>query len=157
MTGPKNNKPVILLRLCLVAGTLDAIAAILMSWKYPASSVFQYIASGWFGPSAFKGGAAMVIWGLVFHYLIASFYSILFFFLYPGFKRVIRNKFAIAVIIGLLIWSVMNFVVLPLTNVPKSTGHISIISILISASVLCVTLGAPVVIIAGRYYSRVIR
>ncbi|HEX3386255.1 MAG TPA: hypothetical protein VHS53_13740, partial [Mucilaginibacter sp.] len=116
--------------------------------------VFQYIASGWFGPAAFKGGTTMVIWGLVFHYFIASFYSILFFFLYPGFKRVIRSKFAIAIIIGLLIWSVMNFLVLPLTNVPKSIGHISWVSILISASVLCVTVGAPVVIIADRYYRK---
>ncbi|HWD89432.1 MAG TPA: hypothetical protein VG367_14975 [Mucilaginibacter sp.] len=149
---PEQKKASTLLVLCLIAGTLDAIAAILMSWKYPTSSVFQYIASGWFGPAAFKGGTVMVIWGLVFHYLIASFYSILFFLLYPGFKRVVKSRFAIAIIIGLLIWSLMNFLVLPLTNIPKGNGHISVISILISASVLCVTVGAPMVIMADRYY-----
>jgi hypothetical protein len=96
----------------------------------------------------------MVIWGLAFHYFIASFYSILFFFLYPGLKRIVRSKFVIAIIIGLLIWSVMNFLVLPLTNVPKGNGHVSVLSILISASVLCITLGAPVVIVADRYYRK---
>ena len=54
MTGQK--KSTTLLLLCLIAGTLDALAAILLSWKHPASGVFKYIASGWFGMAAFKGG-----------------------------------------------------------------------------------------------------
>jgi hypothetical protein len=152
----RQNKTITLLMLCLIAGTLDAIAAILMGWKYPAASIFKYIASGWFGAAAFKGGTGMVVWGVVFHYLIASIYSCVFFFLYPGFKRVIGNKIAIAIIIGVLIWGVMKFVVLPLTNIPKSSGPESISSMLIGAGVLCITLGAPIVIIANRYYSKAI-
>jgi hypothetical protein len=154
MTGQK--KSTTLLLLCLIAGTLDAIAAILMGWKYPAASIFKYIASGWFGSAAFKGGTGMIVWGVAFHYLIASIYSCVFFFTYPGFKRVIGNKIAIAVVIGVLIWGVMKFVVLPLTNIPKSSDPESISSMLISAGVLCITLGAPIVIIANRYYSKAI-
>ncbi len=152
MTGQK--KSIALLMLCLIAGTLDAIAAILMTWKYPATTVFKYIAGGWFGTAALKGGTEMVVWGVLFHYVIASIYSCIFFFLYPGFKRVIGNKIAIAIIIGVLIWGLMKFIVLPLTNIPKSSGHEFILDMLIGAGVLCITLGAPIVIIANRYYSR---
>jgi hypothetical protein len=152
MTGQK--KPSNLVLLCLVAGTLDAIAAILMSWKYPATGVFKYIASGWFGMAAFKGGSGMVVWGVVFHYLIASIHSCIFFFLYPGFKRVVGNKFAIAIIIGVLVWAIMEFAVLPLTNIPKRSAPESISSMLIGAGVLCITLGAPIVVFADRYYRK---
>ncbi|MBS1529420.1 MAG: hypothetical protein JSU01_03855 [Bacteroidetes bacterium] len=152
MPGHKKNPPLLLL--CLIAGTLDAVAAILMSLKYPVASVFQYIASGWFGPAAFKGGAMMVIWGIVFHYFIASFYSILFFCLYPAFRRFIGNKFVIAIVIGVLIWAIMEFLVLPFTDIPRRTSPESISSMLIGAGVLCITLGAPIVIFADRYYRR---
>jgi hypothetical protein len=150
MSKQKKNPTILLL--CLVAGTLDAIAAILMSLKYPAASVFKFIASGWFGKAALEGGTIMVIWGLIFHYLIASSYCILFFFLYPRFKRLIKNKIAIAIIISLLIRLVMNFIVLPMSNIPKGTEPFSIISFVISILVLSVAVGAPIVIFADRYY-----
>jgi hypothetical protein len=155
MTAPK-KLPTLLL-LCLIAGTLDAIAAILMTWKYPATSVFKFIASGWFVTAAFKGGTGMVIWGVVFHYLIASIHCCVFFFLYPGFKRVVGNKITIAIIIGVLIWAIMEFVVLPFTNIPKRAAPESISSMLIGAGVLCITLGAPIVIMANRYFSGRVR
>jgi hypothetical protein len=152
MTGQK--KPATFLLLCLISGTLDAIAAILMTWKYPTTTVFKFIASGWFGTAALKGGTEMVVWGILFHYLIASIHSCVFFFLYPGFKRVIGNNVVIAIIVGVLIWAVMEFVVVPLTNIPKRSAPESISSMLIAAGVLCITLGAPVVVIANRYYSK---
>lgn len=153
---PAPKKLPTLLLLCLIAGTLDAIAAILMTWKLPATSVFKFIASGWFGAAAFKGGTAMVVWGVIFHYLIASIHCCVFFFLYPGFKRAVGNKVAIAIIIGVLIWAVMEFVVLPLSNIPKQPGLELISDMLIGAGVLCITLGAPIVVVSNRYYSRAI-
>jgi len=154
MTGPK--KSTTLLLLCLTAGTLDAIAAIIMSWNHTAG-MFKYIASGWFGMAAFKGGTVMVVWGVVFHYLIASMHSCIFFFLYPGFKRVIGNKFAIAIIIGVLVWAIMEFAVLPLSNIPRRSAPESISSMLIGAGVLCITLGAPIVAFADRYFTGRVR
>jgi len=154
---PEQKKTSSLLWLCLIAGTLDAIAAIIMGWKYPAASIFRYIASGWFGPAAFKGGTGMAVWGVIFHYLIASIHSCIFFFLYPGFKRVIGNKFAIVIIMGVLIWAIMEFAVLPLSNIPKRTIPESVSNMLIGAGVLCITLGAPIVIFADRYFARKVR
>jgi len=154
MTKPKRNKAATLLRLCLLAGTLDGIAALLMSYKVSPATVFQYIASGWFGKAAFTGGAAMVVYGIVFHYLIASCWSILLFVLYPGFKRIVINKYMVAVIFGLVIWLVMNLAVLPLTNVPKQTGgHVNILLILEGMGVLTICLGIPIALAADRYYN----
>ena len=54
--------------LCLLTGTLDAIAALLIGYKVSPQIIFQYIASGWFGPrAAFAGGTSMVLWGILFH------------------------------------------------------------------------------------------
>jgi hypothetical protein len=157
MTGEKPNKASALLRLCLIAGTLDAIAALLMSYKLSPATIFQYIASGWFGKAAFTGGAAMVVCGIVFHYLIASFWSIALFHLYPGFKRIVINKYIVAIIFGLIIWLVMNLGVLPLTDVPKHAGgHVNILLILEGIGILTICLGIPIVLIADRYYSKVI-
>lgn len=153
---PGQKKTPTLLLLCLTAGTLDAIAAIVMSWPH-TTGMFKYIASGWVGVEAFKGGTGMVVLGILSHYLIASIHSCVFFFLYPGFKRVIGNKFAIAIVMGILIWAIMEFIVLPLSNIPKRTSPESVSSMLIGAGVLCITLGAPIVVFADRYFSGKVR
>src|SRR3569833_1509207 len=151
MPGQKRTSTLLLL--CFTAGTLDAIAAIIMSWNHTAG-MFKFIASGWLGVAAFKGGTGMVVLGVLSHYLIASFHSCIFFFLYPGFKLVIGNKIVIAIVMGILIWAVMEFIVLPLSNIPKRSTPESISSMLIGAGVLCITLGAPIVIFADRYYRK---
>ena len=99
----------------------------------------------------------MVVWGVIFHYFIASIHSCVFFFLYPGFKRLIGNKVAVAIVIGVLIWAIMEFAVLPLTYIPKRSAPESISSMLMGAGVLCITLGAPVVVFADRYFTGRVR
>jgi len=99
----------------------------------------------------------MVVWGVIFHYFIASIHSCVFFFLYPGFKRLIGNKVAVAIVIGVLIWAIMEFAVLPLTHIPKRSAPESISSMLMGAGVLCITLGAPVVVFADRYFTGRVR
>jgi len=48
----------------------------------------------------------------------------------------------------------MEFAVLPLSNIPKRSAPESISSMLIGAGVLCITLGAPIVAFADRYYRK---
>jgi hypothetical protein len=59
----------------LIIGTADLI---IYHWfvssvlgGFPLSSVFQYIASGVLGVSAFAGGIATALLGVLFHYLIS--------------------------------------------------------------------------------------
>lgn len=151
-----DNKLKTLVRLCLVTGTLDAIAALLISYKVSPAVIFKFIASGLFGKAAFSGGAVMVFWGLLFHYCIASVFSILLFLLYPAFIKVIRNKFMVAVVFGLVIWAVMNLAVLPLTNIPKRTGAIKPLPLIEGILALMIAIGIPVAVTAERYYRKLL-
>src|ERR1700748_3195202 len=93
----------------LLTGTLDALAAILISHRVPPAFIFKFIASGFFGRQAMGGGTAMVLWGLVFHYLIAASFSIVLFLLSPAVIRVLKNKYLSGLIYGLLIWLIMYY------------------------------------------------
>jgi uncharacterized membrane protein YagU involved in acid resistance len=150
----KKDKAAIIIWLCFLTGTLDAIAAILIGYKVSPVIVFQYIASGWFGPAAFEGGTKMVILGLVFHYIIASSYSIVFFLSYPFFARIFRNKYLVAFVFGLIIWLVMNLVVLPLTNVPGRPARANVVLITEALAALFLCLGLPISLVANRYFLR---
>src|SRR3569623_975410 len=92
------SKFVIILQTCLLTGTLDALAAILISYKIPPADIFKFIASGWFGREAMSGCTSMVICGLIFHYLIAAFFTVTLFWLYPRVVNILKNKYLIGVI-----------------------------------------------------------
>ena len=142
-----------LLLISLLTGTLDAIAAILISYKIPPAFIFKFIASGWFGPDAFKGGTGMVLWGLLFHYLIAAILSIICFLLYPAMAGRISNKYITGIIYGLAIWVIMNFGVLPFTNIHKGPAHIDAIGLIKGIAALMICVGIPVAVIADNYYN----
>jgi hypothetical protein len=148
------SKFVTVLQTCLLTGTLDAFAAILISYKIPPAVIFKFIASGWFGREAMSGGTSMVLCGLIFHYLIAAFFTVTLFWLYPWVVKVLRNKFFIGIIYGLAIWVIMNYVVLPMTNIPKGRGHLELISLLKGVAALIICIGLPVVLIADHEMSK---
>ena len=84
--GSYNYFPAIktILLACLVAGTMDALAAIIMYGpvfgKLSVTRLFQGIASGAFGKKAFEGGAEMAVYGVIIHYTIAFIFSVIYFF-----------------------------------------------------------------------------
>lgn len=90
-------------RAALLAGTLDGLAAALKyivdTGKDPMN-VFRFIASGVFGSKDFEGGITMGLWGIFFHYLIATGWTVLFFIAYPRIKPLSRNKY----ITGFELW-----------------------------------------------------
>jgi len=135
-----------------LAGTLDAIAAIVVYQAKPVS-LFQFIASGAFGAGkAFSGGLTMAFWGILFHYIIAFSWTIIFFFMYPVFLIMRKNKYITGLLYGIVVWIMMNLVVLPLTQI--SQGPFNIRSALIGASILMVAVGLPISLLTNRYYAR---
>ncbi len=144
------SKFVTILQTCLLTGTLDALAAILISYKIPPAVIFKFIASGWFGREAMSGGTSMVLCGLIFHYLIAAFFTVTLFWLYPQTVKVLKNKYFIGIIYGLAIWIIMNYVVLPMTNIPKSHGRLELTSMLKGIVALIICIGLPVTLIADH-------
>lgn len=134
----------------LIAGTLDILAAIFILAGGNAVGVFKYIASGAFGKTAFDGGNEMVVWGAVFHYFIAMFWTALYFALYPKLPFLKRNKWLNAVVYGIIVWSVMNLVILPFTQIASQTFTVS--GILKNVVILIICIGLPAALSADRFY-----
>ncbi len=133
----------------LLAGTIDLIAAVLNSGA-PLTKVLAFIASGAFGEAAFSGDASMLAWGLFFHFFIAFFWTVLFFWLYPKTGLAGKHLIITGLVYGIIIWLGMNLLVLPLAHAPKRPFHWA--SAARGAGILMVAVGLPVALIIGRYY-----
>jgi len=136
----------------LLAGTLDAVAAIVVSQASPAA-VFKYIASGAFGAGkAFSGGDIMIAWGVIFHYFIALSWTLLFFFIYPTLPWLKKNRYVAGLLYGIFVWVMMNRVVIPLSEIPQRPFNLK--GALTGMSILMVAIGLPISILTHRYYLR---
>jgi hypothetical protein len=136
-----------------LVGTLDILSALiytyLLTGKNPVR-VFPYIASGVFGKKALSGDRSMIIAGLLFHYLIAFIFTIVFFLLYPQLKRYFKNWIVLGVIYGVAIWCIMNLIVVPLSNTPPPTWKP--VRMFINMLILIAAIGLPLSFIARRSY-----
>ncbi|MBC7887491.1 MAG: hypothetical protein H7Z13_06345 [Ferruginibacter sp.] len=144
-----------ILKAGLLAGSLDILVALIqynMKTGKNVLIVLKFIASAVYGKDAMRAGNAMAAIGLGFHFIIAFGWTILFFLLYPIIPLMAKNKVITGVLYGVFIWLVMNLVVLPMTNVPKSP--INIASAITGMVILVCAVGLPVSIIAKKYYSK---
>jgi len=83
---PRKDEFIIIIWTTFLAGTLDITAAFINSYlrsEVTPDIVLQYIASGVLGREAFSGGLGTAFLGLIFHYLIAFVWTLIFFKLYP--------------------------------------------------------------------------
>src|SRR5262245_58681697 len=122
----RKNKLKLILLSGLLVGTLDIVAACtdyyIATGKGP-EGVLRFVASGVFGQQAFSGSNIMLVWGLVFYYIIAFSFTILFFWLYPKIKFMVAYPILTAVIYGIFMWAVTTRIVMPLSNTPQGTFH----------------------------------
>jgi hypothetical protein len=139
----------------LLAGLLDALAALsffLIRGNSNPAMLFRYIASAVFGQKALKGGAPMVLLGLLFHFMIALAWVGLYFLIYPLIAPLGTGSLVNAAVYGLLIWSIMNFVVLPLSRIIRRSDPPY--AIVIQILILVVTVGLPCAFTAPAYFQR---
>lgn len=132
----------------LVAGILDAAAAVIILGKMNFAGVWKYVASGYFGNEAFTGGNKMVLYGLVFHFCIAIFWAAVFYLLFSKLSFFKPQPVLGGLLFGALIWLTMAFIVLPMTNVPKSDFDLS--AALKNLTILMVCVGLPNSLITNR-------
>lgn len=154
-TSSKNITGTIL-KAGLLAGTLDICAAILHFYirtgKDPVL-VLKYVASAVFGKAiAYSGDAMMPVWGLIFHYAIAFIWTIIFFIACSQIKLLLKNKIVTGLLYGILIWTIMVFLVVPASNAPKIPFNP--LQALIAASIIICAVGLPISLIINKYYSR---
>jgi hypothetical protein len=137
----------------LLAGTLHIAAATGNYYLEKETSpipLFQFIASGIFGKEAFTGGTLMIIWGIVFHFMIAFALTLVLFLIYPKIISWLKNKFITGIIYGLSVWTIMNKLIIPFSNTPKQPFDLT--QAITAALILICTVGVPVVLMAHRYY-----
>ena len=141
----------------LIAGFLDVLAAVILFANKSGNNpiiIFNYIASGLIGPTAFKGGLPIVLLGLLLHFLIAFAFALLFFMIYPQVKRLIMNPLLSGFFYGIFVWFMMNFVILRLSRIPNMP--LNIVDFFTELLVLIVFLGIPISLTIGKHYKEVL-
>jgi len=148
----------IIVRTALLAGLLDITGAIihfLLRTKKNPVLIFEYIASSVLGTSAYQGSWWIIALGILFHFLIAFFFTLFFFLIYPRISFLSFNPVLTAILYGIFIWLVMNLLILPLTKVAKPPFNL--VQALIGVGILIVAIGIPLSFIARRQTSVVRR
>ncbi|OOQ61736.1 hypothetical protein [Mucilaginibacter pedocola] len=136
----------------LIAGTLDALAAIYIFAGGHIDAVFRYIAAGLVGRdvASINGGRATLV-GIFLHYLITAFFTVVFFVFY-GREQVLRkNALPVSFIYGILIWTVMNLLVLPVSKLKIDINQFRLGGALAGIATLIVCVALPIVL-ARRWY-----
>lgn len=148
----KNLKPMFIAG--IVAGTLDGLAAVTMYYVQTGKdpmNVFRFIASGVFGTLAFTGGIPTALAGIIFHYIIAFGWTILFLWLAMRSRFLTANWILAGIIYGIFVWLMMNLVVLPLSLVPMKTSPKDWLDILKGMIILITCIGLPISFTAKKY------
>lgn len=137
----------------LLAGGLDILAAFIQAYIVRGTNpgiVLRFIASAAIGKEAFSGGWGMPVAGLLFHFIIAYSFTILFFLIYPYVKIMSKNMVLTAIVYGAFIYIIMNLLVLPLTKLPRGTFHFD--KAAIAAGILIIAIGLPLAFLARKFY-----
>jgi uncharacterized membrane protein YagU involved in acid resistance len=138
-----------------VAGLLDITAAIIsfyLNRHTGPTRMFQYIASAVLGKDAYNGGMGTAALGLLFHFMIAYIFTVIFFFLYPKLNLYSKNMVLAGLAYGIAVWLIMNLLVVPMSNANPAPFKVK--GVIISALILMFCIGLPISIFAHRYYAR---
>jgi hypothetical protein len=134
----------------LVAGTLDITAACLQFYIKTGRGplpVLKYIASGVFGKDAYTNNSIMPIMGLLFHFIIAISFAIIFFWLASRVPVLLNYKVLTAIGYGIFMWSVTQFIVIPLSRI--NPAPVKPLNALIAISILIICISIPLIYFAG--------
>jgi len=141
----------------LIAGTLDITAACIHAFLRNGTTpeqILRGIAGGAFGKEAAANGNMMIVWGLLFHFLIAISFTFFFFLLAKMIPPLVRYPVLTAIIYGAFVWAFMRYVVLNYISTIKIgpiVGQEKIINAIIGAMILMICIGLPDALLAKRY------
>jgi hypothetical protein len=105
----------------LLAGTLDitVTSTLFVSQGLSIERLWQGIASGALGTSAFKGGRRTAAIGLFFHFAIALAVAAIYFAISLKLPILLERPILCGALYGVLVHVVMSRVVLPMSAAPK--------------------------------------
>lgn len=140
----------------LLAGALDIIAACIHAYlarETQPDQVLRFIASGAFGKDAANGNM-MIVWGLLFHFLIAISFTFFFFLLARMIPSLVKYPVPVAIIYGIFVWLFMRYIVLNYISTIKIRpieGQEATINAIIAAGILIICIGLPNAFLARKY------
>jgi len=159
MISNRNRRIVAVLLAGLVVSILIAAGTttnyVLSGGKNPVR-LLNFVASGMFGRTAFQasGQAAtmMAVLGAVFHIMVSLIWSTLFFAASSRIGLLMKDWRLVGLGYGLLIWSTMAFLVMPMSHAPDAPvkvpdAFVDIIIIILGA-------GLPISYLAHRHKTR---
>lgn len=139
----------------LLVGTLDITGACISSniqYGSTPADVLKYVAGGAYGPAAKTGGTGMILMGLLFHFIIATSFTVLFFLLYPEMKWMQWNKIITGVLYAVFMWLVTTQLIIPMT--PIKYQSLALKQVSISIGILTIAIGIPLAFLADNYYRK---
>jgi len=113
------STPIAILLAGLIAGTLDIGAAALINGRNPLV-ILLVIASGLLGKGAFQGGLPAVTLGLVLQWLMSLVIAAIYVLAANRFTDLKPHWIAGGLAYGVAIFVVMNYVVVPLSEIGRA-------------------------------------
>ena len=145
-------------RAAAVVGVLDGIAEVLfgfaMSGAFRPVRTFQGIAAGVLGRPAFDGGLGTAAAGLLFHFVVAAVWSLVYFLVFQrwrALREVVRSRagtLGVAIAVGTVVWLMMSLVVVPLSSATPSAAFSRVWFALLA--IHWVAVGLPIAAIVRR-------
>ncbi|GGA79174.1 hypothetical protein GCM10011507_33010 [Edaphobacter acidisoli] len=135
----------------LIAGTLDitATTALFAAQGLPIQRLWQGIASGALGGSAFSGGRKTAAAGLLFHFIIAISVAGVYYDASHWITALVERPILCGALYGVLVHLVMSRIVVPLSAAPKRV--FSMKAFLIQLIIHICFVGLPVALVVSHF------
>ena len=138
----------------LIAGALDLTGACVVSYLRAGvkpERVMQSVASGLLGSAAYSGGAKTAALGVVLHFFIATIWTVVFYVASRNWRFLLEQPILSGLVYGVIVWTFMNFVVLPLSAFPPSRTPPTLSGRLIGLLIIMFCIGLPIAMIVRRF------
>jgi hypothetical protein len=151
--APASRAAWIILWIGLVAGTLDIGEDLIFNQfrGITPAMVFRFIASGLLGSKAFRGGGSTVALGVVLHYFIALSWTAVFYAVSRKLAILARRPVVSGFAYGAIVYSFMNFAVLPLSGIPHVTAARTLPSLINGVLAVLFCIGLAISLLMRRY------
>jgi hypothetical protein len=135
----------------LLCGIMD-ISAAFITW-YPKgimpARILRGVAAGLLGPKSMSGGWHTALLGLGIHFFIAFSAATVFYLASRKLPFMVRQPFIYGPIYGILVYTLMYWVVMPLSARPP--GKFSLFNTVIAIITHIICVGTPIAFVESRF------
>ncbi len=104
---------------------------------------------------SFDAGMASVALGVAIHYAIALAWTVIFFAASRKLEILVRRPVICGLLYGGVVYMIMNFMVLPLTRVPRAEKAMTLASRINGVAALLFCIGLTIALLVRRYTGRI--